>query len=72
MATFDIRVENEKIDCIRFSDEILLANQIKFDDSHQCTFIDALGDGVSEFKVDDIPNIIKALNKILALKKGIN
>jgi len=35
-------------------------------------FIDALGDEVSEFKVDDIPNIIKALNKILALKKGIN
>lgn len=72
MATFDIRVENEKIDCIRFSDEILLANQIKFNDSHQCTFIDTLGDEVSEFKVDDIPNIIKALNKILALKKGIN
>lgn len=72
MATFDIRVENEKIDCIIFSDETLLANQIKFNDSYQCMFIDALGDEVSEFKVDDIPNIIKALNKILALKKGIN
>jgi len=45
---------------------------IKFNDSYQCVFIDALWDGVSEFKVDDIPNIIKALNKILALKKGID
>lgn len=72
MAALDTRVENEKIDCIRFSDEILLTNQIKFNDSHQCTFIDALGDEVSEFEVGDIPNIIKALNKILALKKGIN
>ena len=72
MAILDIRVENEEIDCIRFSDEVLLANQIKFNNSHQCMFIDTLGDEVSEFKVDDIPNIIKALNKILALKKGIN
>ena len=64
MATIDIRTaEDEEIDCIRFTDE----DYINIDSIRSFTLCnDSTGESF-ELANDDIPDLIKALDKVLEL-----